>query len=292
MIDKLDNKWCKNWIEHLGMIIHTYSATCSQITSRSPYFLMMRRRPQLPVDLLFPTSRQLLKTKSVNEYIEALHSCLIDAIGTARISADQEAARHKSLYDHRAKVVELHHGDKVLVKLDVYHGAHQKLINLWSSNLYIVVRYVVDDIPTYMIENNNGKQKVIHWAWLLLWSSCDEDQEGLQMTVNQLTIFISLSALEPLPDGEGRCRVPYEWSISWLSLNLAVFKSMVEVSVLKTVQDAPATCTDTLPKERVGQWERNGEENTSTGDAVHCSSDGCSALKQDTPSRTKPSSSG
>ena len=62
------------------------------------------------------------------------------------------------------------------------------------------------------------------------------------MTVNQLTIFVSLSALEPLPEGEKRCRVPYEWSITGFGLNLAIFKLMLEVSELKTGPEAPATC--------------------------------------------------
>ena len=118
MIGKLDNKRRKNWVDHLATITHAYNATCLQITGYLPYFLMMRCRPQLPVDLLFPTSRQLLKTKNVNEYIKVLHGHLHDAIHATRISADQEVARHKRLYDQRAGVAELHPGDKVLVKLD------------------------------------------------------------------------------------------------------------------------------------------------------------------------------
>ena len=73
-----------------------------------------------------------------------------------------------------------------------------------------MVRHVADDVPAYVIENAQGDRKVLHRAWLLLWSSCDEDQEGLQMTVDQLTIFVSLSALGLLLEGEKRCRVPYE----------------------------------------------------------------------------------
>ena len=111
---------------------------------------------QLPVDLLFPTSRQLPKTKSVNEYVKALHGHLRDAIHATRISADQEAARLKRLYDHRARVAELHPGDKVLVRLDAHCGAHRKLNNWWSSTLHTVVSHVADDIPTYVIENDKG----------------------------------------------------------------------------------------------------------------------------------------
>ena len=129
-----------------------------------------------------------------------------------------------------------------------------------------MVRCVAVDVPVYVIENAKGDRKVLHRARLLLWSSCDDDQEGLQMTVNQLTIFVSLSALEPLLEGEKRCRVPYEWSITGFGLNLAVFKPMLEVSELKTGPKAPVTCADMLPQEGVGQQRKLGEQTKSTGD--------------------------
>ena len=155
----------------------------------------------------------------------------------------------------------------MLVKLDVYRGANRKLVNQWSSALHTVVRHVADNIPAYVIENAKGNRKVLHRARLLLWSSCDEDQEGLQMTVDQLTIFVSLSALRPLPEGEKRCRMPYKWSITGFGLNLAVFKPMLEVSELKTGPKAPVTCADMPLQEGVGQWRKLGEEIKSTGDA-------------------------
>ena len=45
MIRKLDNRQCKNWVDHLSTITHAYNMTRSQITGYSPYFLMMGRRP-------------------------------------------------------------------------------------------------------------------------------------------------------------------------------------------------------------------------------------------------------
>ena len=128
------------------------------------------------------------------------------------------------------------------------------------------MRHVADDVPMYVIENAKGNHKVIHWVRLLLWSSCDKDQEGIQMTVDQLTIFVSLSALEPLPEGEKRCRVPYEWSMTGFGLNLAIFKPMLEVSELKTGPEAPVTCADMPPQEGVGQQSKLGEETKSMGD--------------------------
>ena len=86
------------------------------------------------------------------------------------------------------------------------------------------------------------------------------------MTVDQLTIFVSLSALEPLLEGEKRCRVPYEWSITGFGLNWAIFKLMLVVSELKMGPEAPATYMDTLPQEGVGQWRKLGEEIKSMAD--------------------------
>ena len=87
----------------------------------------------------------------------------------------------------------------------------------------------MEDVPTYVIRNNNGNEKVIHRARLLLWSDAEEE-EGLQMTVTQLTIFASMSGLEPLPQGEERCRVPYEWSIDGFGMNLAQFPADIRSS--------------------------------------------------------------
>ena len=275
MIAKLDNKWYRKWPEHHSSITHAYNSTRSQIMGYSPYFLMIGCRPRLPVDLLFPTAWTLPGTKGVNEYIKALYGQLREAIKLASISADQEAARHKCLYDCRAGVVELCHGDKVLVRLDAYQGAHQKLKNRWGSMLHTVVRRIADDVPTYVIENEKGKQKVLHHVWLLLWWSAEEE-EGLQMTTAQLANQVSKLVLEPLPVGEDRSRVPYAWSINGFGLNLASFQSMLDAPELKTGPPAPAVPVEMPLKEGVGQWKENGKGNNSTGD-------GDAVLVGDTP---------
>ena len=51
--------------------------------------------------------------------------------------------------------------------------------------LHMVVGGIADDVPTYVIENEKGKQKVLHRVQLLLWSSAEEE-EGLQMNIAQL----------------------------------------------------------------------------------------------------------
>ena len=171
----------------------------------------------------------------------------------------------KWLYDRRAGVVELHHGDKVLVRLDAYRGVHWKLKNTWGSILHTVVGQIADDVPAYVIENEKGKRKVLHQAWLLLWSSAEEE-EGLQMTTTQLAIQVSMLVLEPLPIGEERSRVPYEWSINGFGLNLASFQLTLDAPELKTGPPAPAVPAETPLKEGVGQQQEDGTGNHSMGD--------------------------
>ena len=153
----------------------------------------------------------------------------------------------------------------MLVQLDAYRGACRKLKNRWGSILHMVVRWIVDDVPAYVIENEKGKRKVLHQAWLLLWSSAEEE-EGLQMTTAQLAIKVSMSVLEPLPIGEEGSRVPYEWSINGFGLNLASFQSMLDAPEPKTGPPAPAAPAEMPLKEGVGQQEENGTGNHSTGD--------------------------
>ena len=163
----------------------------------------------------------------------------------------------------------------MLVQLDTYRGVRWKLKNRWGSILHMVVGQIVDDVPTYVIENEKGKRKVLHQAWLLLWSSAEEE-EGLQMTATQLAIQVSMSVLEPLPIGEERSRVPYEWSINGFGLNLASFQSTLDAPELKTGPPAPAAPAEMPLKEGVGQQEENSTGNHSMGD-------GDTVLVEDTP---------
>ena len=130
--------------------------------------------------------------------------------------------------------------------------------------LHTVVGWIADNIPAYVIENDKGKQKVLHLARLLLWSLAEEEQ-GLQMTAAQLAIQVSMLVLEPLPIGEERSRVPYAWSIDGYSLNLASFQPMLDAPELKTGPPALVAPAE-VPLKGVGQWRDNSKGNNSMGD--------------------------
>ena len=130
---------------------------------------MFGHRPKLPVDLLFTTVRQDENSRTTDEYVTSLYDKLKSALVSARDTALLEAQRQKRLYDRKAGAVELHPGDKVLVKLDAFRGQWRKLKNRWGDVLYTVAKCVVDRIPAYEVENDaNKKRQVLHRARLLL----------------------------------------------------------------------------------------------------------------------------
>ena len=95
----------------------------------------------------------------------SLYDQLKLALASVRDTAILEAQRQKRHYDRKAGVVELHPGDKVLVKLDAFRGQQQKLKNWWGDALYMVVKRVVDGIPAYEVKNDtNKKRQVLHRA--------------------------------------------------------------------------------------------------------------------------------
>ena len=140
MIAKMDTEKRAKWPSHLGPILFAYNVTRSLIMGYSPYFLMFGHQPRLPVDLLFPTVRQDENSRTTDKYVTSLYDKLKSALASARDTALLEAQRQKQLYDRKAGAVELHLGDKVLVKLDAFRGQWQKLKNRWGDTLYTVVK--------------------------------------------------------------------------------------------------------------------------------------------------------
>ena len=167
MIGKLDPEKRKKWPAHIGSISIAYNSTRSLVTGYSPYYFMFGRRPWLPIDLLFPTCRTQMLTRTIDEYIASLYDRLQDSLAIARDCAIKEAQRQKRLYDRKVGAVELRPGDHVLVCLDAFRGQRRKLKNRWGDDLHTVVTRVADRIPAYVVKNS--KKKVVHRAQLLLW---------------------------------------------------------------------------------------------------------------------------
>ena len=129
MIGKLDPEKRQKWPAHIGSIIIAYNSTRSLVTGYSPYYLMFGRRPQLPIDLLFPMHRMQILTRTIDEYVTSLYDRLRKSLVVMQDSAVREGQRQKRLYDRKVGPVELRPGDSVLVRLDAFRGQRRKLKN-------------------------------------------------------------------------------------------------------------------------------------------------------------------
>ena len=93
MIGKLDPEKRKKWPAHIGSIIIAYNSTRSLVTRYSLYYLMFERRPQLPIDLLFPMRRTQMLTRTIDEYIASLYDRLRKSLVIAQDCAVKEVQR-------------------------------------------------------------------------------------------------------------------------------------------------------------------------------------------------------
>ena len=236
MIAKMDPDKRAKWPSHLGPILIAYNVTRSLITGYSPYFLMFRHQPRLPVDLLFPTVRRDENSRTTDEYVRSLYDKLKSALASARDTTILEAQRQKWHYNRKAGAVELHPGDKVLVKLDAFRGQWQKLKNRWGDTLYTVVKRVADGIPAYEVKNDTNKKKqVIHRARLLLWLA---KPEGEPLRMNRISIESGLTGTElatPLRRSVKLGVVPRKLIYG---LNTAMFESRQKLPDLTMSDDA------------------------------------------------------
>ena len=218
MIGKLDPECCWKWLAHLGSVLIAYNATRSLVTGFSPHYLMFCQRPQLPIDLLFPTCREHNLTCTIDEYVETLYRHLRKSMKLAQDSALKETLQQKQLYDWKVGAIELRPGDHVLVKLDAFQGQRPKVKNQWGSDLHMVVTRVADGMPTYVVKNERtGKKKVLHHSWLLLWLA--DFGEPVQMN-HMCTSVTLLGQIPENPPSEGGDGSPVPGSVQ-CGLNLA-----------------------------------------------------------------------
>ena len=233
MIGKLDQEKRKKWPAHIGSIIIAYNSTRSFVTGYSPYYLMFGWRPQLPIDLLFPTCRTQMLTRTMDEYVASLYDHLRDSLVIVRDCAIKEAQRQKRLYDHKVGALELRPGDYVLVCLDAFRGQRRKLKNRWGDDLHMVVTRMADGIPAYVVKNNRtGKKKVVHQAQLLMWLT--DYGEPMRCNLININDVPPGTAMDQYPQGgcEGDNPVP-GCSLQY-GLDLTVYLAIIEDSEWKS----------------------------------------------------------
>ena len=176
MIRKLGEDKKADWPSHLAEIVHTYNAIQSTITEYSPHYLMFIQQPRLPVDFVFPTIGsnkapiRKASTKYVDKYIASVQDRLRTTLWEAQAQSMAEACKEKQYYDRKIGVVNLKHGDLVLVKADAFKGK-RKIKDRWEEETWEVVHQIMTDISSYKVTNQHERSCILHRNQLLLVTS-------------------------------------------------------------------------------------------------------------------------
>ena len=121
------------------------------------------------------------------------------------------------------------------MKLDAFRGQQQKLKNRWGSDLHMVVTWVADRVPTYVVKNEHtGKKKVLLHSWLLLWLA----DFGEPVRMNRMCTSVTLLGQIPEnPLSESEDGGPVLGSVQ-CGLNLAKLRITVDTPESMTCQVA------------------------------------------------------
>ena len=206
MIGKLeeDRKAC--WSEHLPELLLAYNATRSAVMGYSPYYLLLGRRPRIPVDYLFPTLRDSSHQTKMEVSVAAMQKRLKEAFTVARHLTSEEVARQCHYYDCKAGAVALQPGDVVMVCTDGFVGKW-KVKDCWEDGGFIVESQL-EDWPVYKVKcpTSDDRQKPKYW---ILHRNClllitDEDASSIPGQAQaKVTPIVSNATLEAFSEGTG-----------------------------------------------------------------------------------------
>ena len=108
-----DNK--QQWKDYLPTLVHAYNCTKNNATDFSPYYLMYRHKPRLPIGLKFCLRSPKTKGHSHNKFVARPGTQLCKCYELANRHQCKVSAHHKWQYDGRMRASWLKPGDFCLV---------------------------------------------------------------------------------------------------------------------------------------------------------------------------------
>ena len=109
----------------------------------------------------------------VPAHVDKVRKQFREAYTKAHLQTNNEVEQQKCYYDRATSTVQLMPGDVVLMKLDEFQGK-RKVKDRWSKVEYVVVRQVTNDVPAYVVKDDGGNVKVIHYNRLFLVATARE----------------------------------------------------------------------------------------------------------------------
>ena len=195
MIGKLDEEKKACWSEYLPELLLSYNSMRSAVTGYSPHFLLFGRRPRIPVDYQFPTTRDPPHKTKFEESVADLQKRLKEAFEMARCLTSEEAVKQQRYYDRKAGAVALQPGDVVMVRTDRFVGKC-KVKDRWEEGGFVVVKQL-DDWPVYKVQcpptgnQRNPTYWILHRNCLMLVPSEDDTTSDTTQLLASAAIILN-----------------------------------------------------------------------------------------------------
>ena len=156
------------WKNHIGMLVHAYICTQNSATGFSPYYLMHRRWPHLPIDVTLGVTPQNTTAPNTFKFIQKIRENAKWACKKAKAFQAKEAQHHKNNYDKWSRAVALEVGDVVLICVTAFRG-HHKIQDWWENREYVVEKQPYPDVPVYIIcpRDGEGCSQILHRNYFL-----------------------------------------------------------------------------------------------------------------------------
>ena len=135
MLHTLPEAYKSHWQDHLPKLVHAYNCTRHEATGFSPFALLFRRSPHLPIDLLFGIGMKQ-PGKNYPSYVTQWRNAKQKAYRIAAANnSSKSASQAKVRHDKKAHSITLLPGDGVLVK-NFEKGRPSKVRSYWEQSVY------------------------------------------------------------------------------------------------------------------------------------------------------------
>ena len=103
MSGTLEPTQTQNWKSHIGSLVHAYNCTKHDTTGFSPYYLMLRCHPRIPLDLVVGKVEEK-DTTSVDQYVTSLQNQLKKAFEVVDLLLDGSVGNDMEANDSESNV--------------------------------------------------------------------------------------------------------------------------------------------------------------------------------------------
>ncbi|CAB4025595.1 Retrovirus-related Pol poly from transposon 412 [Paramuricea clavata] len=184
MLRTLPENAKSHWKDHVNKVVHAYNCTKNDTTGYLPFFLLFRRKPRLPLDLIF-NSRTKTNEQEHSKYVEKWKTSMKEAYELATKKIRDKGLKAKKSYDRWMRSTVLLPGDRVLERNLSERGGPGKLRSFWERDVHVVIKREGSDSPVYEVqcESNSRKTRVLHRNLLLPCDYLSVEDENLAVTL-------------------------------------------------------------------------------------------------------------